>query len=171
MVEVSPDYFHTLRLAIVAGRSFDNSIGPVSGVAIASVTLAERLWGGRGLPAGRVALTAGGRMHQLEIIGIAAEALAPNALVDVIGGGSIYLPRDSAASGPVSLLARSAGAASSVIQPLSQALARLAGRTRLRVRPLAEAVGHKPRDSLLVRGLLAMFSTLALTLAAGGVSR
>ena len=114
-------------------------------------------------------LTVGGRTHQLEIIGIAAEALAPNSLNAVISGGSIYLPRDPTASGPVSLLARSAGVASSVIEPLSQMLSGLAGRTRLRVRPLAETVGYDPRESLLVRGLLAMFSTLALTLAAGGI--
>jgi putative ABC transport system permease protein len=71
VAEVSPDYFRTLQLPIVVGRAFDSNVGPASGVAIASVTLADRLWSGRGLPAGRVTVTAGGRAHQLEIIGIA----------------------------------------------------------------------------------------------------
>jgi len=166
--EVSPDYFLTLQLSIVAGRTFDADVRPESGVAIASVNLAERLWGGRGLPASPVTLTTGGRTRQLEIIGIAAEATAPNRLVGLTGG-SLYLPHDPSSAGPVSILARSTSAASSMVQPLSRALSRAVGQDQLRVRPLAEAIGFDPRDTVLVRGLLAMFSLLALTLAAGGI--
>lgn len=168
VAEISPDYFRTLQLPIVLGRSFANDMGPASGVAIASVTLAERLWGSRGLPAERVTLTVGGRTRQLEIIGIAGEALAPNGLLEA-SSGSLYLPHDPTTGGPGNLLARVSGAASSVLEPLSEAVSERAGTHLVRVRPLADVVGHNPRDTVLVSGLLAMFSTLALILAAGGI--
>jgi putative ABC transport system permease protein len=168
VAEISPDYFRTLQLPIVLGRSFANDMGPASGVAIASVTLAERLWGSRGLPADRVTLTVGARTRQLEIIGIAADALAPNRLLEA-SGGSLYLPSDPTTAGPANLLARASGAADSVVEPLSQAVSDRAGTHPVRVRPLADVVGDNPRDTVLVSGLLAMFSTLALILAAGGV--
>lgn len=167
VAEVSPDYFRTLQLPIVAGRAFDRDIGAVNGAAIASVTLAERLWGGRGLPSGHVTLSAGGRVHQLEIIGVAADALAPNGLE--FNGGALYLPRDPQARGSVSLLARTTGPASSIVEPLSRALSAGASRNPVHARPLRDAVAYNPRDSSLVQGLLALFGTLALGLAAGGI--
>jgi putative ABC transport system permease protein len=166
VAEISPDYFRTLQLPIVLGRSFANDMG--NGVAIASVALAERLWGSRRLPADRVTLTAGGRTRQLEIIGIAAETLAPNRLLEA-SSGSLYLPRDPTTGGPANLLARVSGAASSVLEPLSEAVSERAATHPFRVRPLADVVGYNPRDTVLVSGLLAMFSTLALILAAGGI--
>lgn len=168
VAEISPDYFRTLQLPIVVGRPFANDMGVANGVAIASVTLAERLWGSRGLPADRVTLTAGGRTSQLEIIGIAADALAPNGLLEA-SSGSLYLPRDPTTGGPANLLARVSGAALSVVEPLSEAVSERADTHPVHVRPLADVVGYNPRGTVLVSGLLAMFSTLALILAAGGI--
>lgn len=166
VVEVSGDYFRTLQLPMVTGRGFDADTGADSGVAVASVTLADRLWGGRFLPTVPLTLN-GGIVRKVEIIGVAADALPPNRL----GWNSsiLYVQRDPAGGGPVSLLARAVGPASAVIQPLSRALSAAGDSHRLHVRPLADAVAFKPRDSALVSGVLMLFSTLALGLAAGGI--
>jgi len=164
VTEVSPDYFKALLLPLVAGRPFDEHAGPSSGEAIVNVALAQRLWGGKILPAGSVTLRTGDRAYELKIIGVAAEALAPNAFG---AANSIYLPRDSTTGGPVKLLVRTAGPASSAVESLSRVLAGTAARKSLRFRPLAETTGR--RDTDLVQWLLVMFSALALMLAAGGI--
>ena len=166
VAQVSPDYFRTLQLRLVAGRAFDGD--DRASVAIVSVSLAERLWGARRLPAGRVRLTIDGGTRELDVIGIADEAMAPNRIVG-INGGALYVPYDPVSGGPVNLLARAAGAAASIVGPLSQSLSESGGWNRPRVRPLADAIGFSARDTLLIRGLLGMFSTLALMLAAGGI--
>jgi ABC-type lipoprotein release transport system permease subunit len=131
-----------------------------------NVALAQRLWGGHTLPGGSVTLRTGDRSYELEIIGIAAEALAPNGFG---AANSIYLPRDPAMGGPVTLLVRTATSASAAVEPLSRALKSTAARTSVRFRPFDEIIGHRGRDTDLVEWLLAMFSALAVMLAAGGI--
>jgi predicted permease len=164
VTEVSADYFRTAQLPLVAGRTFDNHTGRSSGEAIVNAALARRLWGGQSLPGGPVTLRTNDRAYELHIIGIAAEALAPN---DFGAANTIYLPRDSATGGPVKLLVRTAGTASSAVEPLARVLTGTAARKTLRFRPLAETIGR--RDTDLVQWLLVMFSALALMLAAGGI--
>jgi ABC-type antimicrobial peptide transport system permease subunit len=62
---------------------------------------------------------------------------------------------------------RTAATASAAVDQISRVLTGTATRKSLRFRPLAETIGR--RDTALVQWLLAMFSVLALMLAAGGI--
>jgi ketosteroid isomerase-like protein len=68
--EISPGFFASLRVPVVAGREFDDRDGPASPpVALVNEALALRLWPGAGNPLGRTILLGG---REVRVVGVVA---------------------------------------------------------------------------------------------------
>lgn len=71
---VSPGYFHTMRIPMIAGREFTNQDHSRSQpVAIVNETFARRYWPGGALPLGRRVQAAGEKSPWLTVIGVARD--------------------------------------------------------------------------------------------------
>lgn len=120
---VTPKYFETLRLPIVAGRDFDDRDGGGAlPVAIVSQAMAERFWPGQDAVGRR--FTAGEEgADSLVVVGVARNAAhrrlgeTPRALV--------YLPFAQSYSSTMTLLVRSAGAPDAIAPALRREISSL----------------------------------------------
>jgi putative ABC transport system permease protein len=162
---VTPDYFATMRIPILIGRSFteqDRDGSP--GVIIINQAMARRFWPGQNPVGRRVDLNVG--VCLCEIIGVAGDAR--DARLETEPRPEIYRPRLQEHSGNV-LLVRTGITASA----LASAIAHRTGPHRAdaglaRLRSMQDVISDSLIGPRLHAGLVSLFAGLALLLAAVG---
>ena len=177
---VSPGYFETLDVPVLAGRPYDSrDVAAAPGVvAIVSRTAAERLWPGRELA--RVvgeSLKLGGpssRWPWFDVVGVVEDARHRGVRYSDEGDPDLYLSffEIPPKSPPVAnLLLRTDGASPEALLPgIREAVRSLApGLAPYDARTLADRVREGRRRERFLAGLMGLFAVLALLLAALGV--
>lgn len=168
MARVTPDYFTTLRIAVVGGRAFDRSDGPgTRGLAVVNEAMARRFWPDRDALGQR--FTANALGTDLEVVGIVADAK-----YESLGESALpffYLPLlalEAAPNGPLTLFVASEGpAAESVARAVLNSSA--PGVAPDNVRKAEELIGQALWAPRTIATLVSGFGALALLLAMIGV--
>jgi len=165
---VTPGFFRTLGIPLVAGRDFDDrdrSDGPA--VAIVSESMARKFWPGVD-PIGRRIKNLGPDDAGGEVIGVVKDVRfrslrrAPDPTVFVPLSQS-YLPR-------MTVVLAGSGDAAVLQRPLTALVSGLdAGLPLFHVRTLAEKTGLASGEARLLALLVAAFAGIALALAAAGL--
>lgn len=167
MHEVSPDYFATLGLPIVAGRAF-TAADASAPVVLVSEPLAKQLFPGED-PVGQHLLV-GNRSR--EIVGVARpfrEGIRPGSQAD----SHIFVPLPETGDEetvPQTLLVRTRESASEVLPAIAAALQSAApDLPYVQVRTLEQLSDVRARSWLLGATVFGLFGTLAVALAAIGI--
>jgi putative ABC transport system permease protein len=168
---VTPDLFRALRIRIVRGRGFtpaDDGAAPP--VAIVNESLVRRFFPG-GDPVGR-RVTFGSpddeNVRWLTIVGVAADARRSG--LDTGPRPELYAPHAQAPAADMTLAVRTAGDPMMLAGPVRAAVAELDPELPLaRVATLDGLVGASVAERRFHMLLLAVFSALALMLAAIGI--
>jgi predicted permease len=168
---ISPNYFGTMGIPLVAGRDFtsrDNSAAPR--VAIVNEKLAERLWAGES-PVGRQIewpSPEGERHGPIEIIGVAKDTKYRSLLAEP--STLIYLPVLQNYNGRETLLVRTAGDPSGVVPALRNVVAGLnVDLPVYGVKTMSEQVADSLWQQRMAAALIGSFGALALLLTAVGL--
>ncbi len=167
---VTPDYFGTLRIPLVAGRAFDRRDRETSpGVAIVNRVLALREFGseaavGRRLRFGRV----GSKSAFLTIVGVVGNLL--HSEIAAQPEAEIYVPFAQAPDATMMLAVRTAGDPREARGPLTQAIAAVdPSQPVYHVKTLRELVDAALLPNATVMSMMATFGALAILLAAVGI--
>lgn len=165
---VSPGYFRTLGISLVAGRDFQDSDRPgAAKVAVVNELLARRFWPGES-PLGK-RLRVGSDPGLYEVVGVAREGKYVSLTEEP--RPFLYLPllQRGAAFGETVLLARSDSGAA-ILDALRAEARRLDPALPLfHVRTLAQSLDGQLADRRQGTLLIAVFGALALLLAAVGL--
>lgn len=164
-----PDYFETMSIALVSGRSFTEQDGrnEASLVAIVNETLARHFWPGQ-TAVGKRIRPQGSTGPWMEVIGVAQDIKHYG--VDVPMRPGLYMPYRQGPQPGMTIVVRARGE-TATLAPAIRALLRQQDPTLL-ISSLA-SMKTVVRDSLSLRriysGLLAVFALVALILATAGV--
>jgi predicted permease len=171
-VAVSPGYFETMRIAMVAGREFqpgdrpprrDESKKPLAGVAIVNEAFARVYFGGAN-PVGRKVIEDDSQAP-MEIVGLATDAVYFS--VREPTHPAVYIPLDAREG--VTLLLRTSDTGADFASALRREVARLASDIQLRdVVTFESFLTQQLIRERLLAALSAFFGALALALAAIG---
>ena len=170
---VTPGYFATLRIPLVAGRDFTSGDrGGAGNVAIVSRELANDLWPNQSA-VGRSFRTSRGTPITLTVIGVAETARHQGVSAETFVAPNLYLPmlHLPPRTPPVmSVLVHAPGMRATVPALLRAALRDVDPLLPpVAIRPLSGAVREQTANSRLLVTLTALFGTMALLLAAVGV--
>ena len=165
LVPVSPGFFRTLALPIVAGRDFSEADSRDSPkVAVINETMRQRLWDS-GNPVGQP-LSLGGGTYQ--VVGIARDTKYRN--LRETPRMVMYLPYAQEHQSSANLLVRTSLPPDRIIEGVRQAVAAVDPRMPLyNVRTLADHVGRSLYVDRLRAELIGYLAMLALLLAAIGI--
>ncbi len=170
---VTPDYFATLGIALVAGRGFtwqDRQGSPL--VAIVNEGAARRIWGTDGAVGHRLRLghTEG---PVVEVVGVAGNARYRDLTTDLSAPSvepDVYFPFGQRTDRDLEIAIRADNAVSPIFTAMQQAVSQLdSGLPLYHVQPLVDAVRQQTSTSRFVSALLTVVSVGALLLAAVGL--
>ncbi len=168
---VSRDYFKTMNIALLQGRSFlDSDTEKSPRVAIINETMAERFWHSAN-PLGRSFKRAGDAQHTFEVIGVVKNSRTEDVYSPYVP--TFYVPIAQSYTSAETLQIRAAGPPQAIASEVLGAIRGIAPTVPvLVVRTMAEAVTNSP-DGLLLFDLGAEMTgalgLLGLTLAMVGV--
>jgi predicted permease len=174
---VTPDYFRTMGVRLVGGRTFTAAdVAGTAGVAVINETAARTYWPGTS-PLGQCVKLGADSMPCTTVVGVVTDARRQRLVEDPVS--QIYRPLDqlpdSAVAETVSFFGytmevRTSGDAAAVAERLRRTLqASDAGIPYLQVRPLASIVGEQTRSWTLGARMFDAFGALALLIAAVGL--
>jgi putative ABC transport system permease protein len=181
---VSPGWFRTFGIPLVAGRDFtDSDRHEAPRVAIVNQTLARQFLGDESALGHIVTLTLPARRVSMEIVGVVADAVYLS-LRETIPP-TVYSPIEQLYVGPsaidmVSLSVRpNAGAPAALSKSVAEAIGRVTPELTLTFQPLGDQVDASLRQERITAELSGFFGVLAAVLAglglygvtAGSVSR
>jgi putative ABC transport system permease protein len=161
----SADYFATLGMTLVAGRTFDNGDRPRSSpVVVVNDALAQRDFGGAAI--GQYLREANGR--RLRIVGIVRSvryrALEPSP------EPTVYFPPLQRVAGQMHLIVQTAGPAAPLIEPLRACLLATDPRTRVGwIRTFDDHLAQALTIDRVLTTVVAVCGLLALALSTAGV--
>jgi predicted permease len=164
---VSPAYFETLRLPLMAGRSFteaDHIEAPA--VAIINQSLARHRWGNENPVGRRISLDRGATW--VTVVGVVADSKSYGLEREV--ADELYRPV-AQTSGAVFLLARTRVEPHNLVRQLRSAVYEFDPETAIdHVRTLEEARREALASPRLTATLLNLFAVLALVITAAGIA-
>jgi predicted permease len=164
---VSPGYFQTMGIALVAGRTFsaaDRAGSPPVGVV--NDTMARRYWPG-GSPLGQK-LVVGGTTASVEVIGIVADVRHWG--LDLPVNPELYLPLAQQPTGGLTFVLSTDLEPSALSASVREQLRAVDPDLPLsRVRTMNEVAAESVASRRVAMLLLAILGVLALTLAASGI--
>ena len=164
---VSPGYFKTMGIALVAGRTFsaaDRAGSPLVGVV--NDTMARRYWPG-GSPLGQK-LVVGGTTASVEVIGIVADVRHWG--LDLPVNPELYLPLAQQPTGGLTFVLSTGLEPSALSASVREQLRAVDPDLPLsRVRTMNEVAAESVASRRVAMLLLAILGVLALTLAASGI--
>lgn len=167
---VTPEYFETLEIPIVAGRGFteaDRDEAP--GVVVVSEAFSEKVWPGE--PAVGQQVTLGG--DTATVVGVAGNVRQRSLTTDLMDPGEdpdVYFAYNQIATGSFDLLLRTDGDPGSLAGAVRSAVAELDPALPLfNIAPLETALQAQTALSRLVSSLLTVFGVMALIVAAVGL--
>ncbi|HYE84733.1 MAG TPA: ABC transporter permease, partial [Vicinamibacterales bacterium] len=164
---VSPAYFKTLGIPILAGREFDErDSARVPHVAIVNETFAKRHFPGED-PIGRFLVTGMGQA-QSQIVGVVADVRGQN--LNTPPDADYFLPALQRPETFTNILVRTNASPASMAGPVREALRGVdPNLPLLEPQPLTDRIAETVADRRLALILLASFAGLALVLASLGV--
>lgn len=170
---VSPGYFATLRVPLLAGRDFGTGdVATSEKVAIVSEALARRLWPGED-PLGRVFIPNGNRDLPVTVVGVAGEVLHgglgadDNLFPDLYVAAAQFPPRNPALA---ALVVRTDGDPRVLVDPLREAISAAApGIAPFSIGTIDEHLGEQNAAGRFLVFLMKAFAGMALLLAAVGI--
>ena len=170
---VTPGYFATLRIPLVAGRDFTSGDrGGAGNVAIVSRELANELWPNQSA-IGRSFRTSRGTPITLTVVGVAESARHQGVSAETFVAPNLYLPmlHMPPRTPPVMSLLVHAPGMRATLPPLLRSALRDVDPLLppVAIRALSEAVREQTANSRLLVTLTALFGAMALLLAAVGV--
>jgi predicted permease len=174
---VTPDYFRTMGVRLVAGRTFTAAdVMGAERVAVISETAARTFWPGAS-PLGQCVKVGADSMPCTTVVGIVTDSRRQQLVEDPTS--QIYRPLDQLPSsftdGTVSFFGyameiRTAGSAGAVLERVRRTLQMSdAGIPHLEVRTLSSIVGDQTRSWMLGARMFDAFGALALLIAAVGL--
>jgi putative ABC transport system permease protein len=165
---VTPDYFHTMAIPLVAGRAFtdaDNQQAPA--VIVVSQTLARRFWPGASALGGRIAIDLYPG-QPAEIVGVVGDVKPDR--VEGEDWPTIYNPYPQAPVSAMTLVVRTAGPPMALAPGLIREVHRLDPEQPVAdVRPMEEVVDQAVANARFNTVLLGVFAGVAFVLAAVGI--
>jgi predicted permease len=171
---VTPGFFATFRIPIVAGRAFtpqDRRGAPQ--VAIINDAAAMRIWGTTNAVGRRIRLGRSSEGPAFEIVGIAATVRYRDLTTDLSAAGAepdVYFPFGQATSSDLELALQTSDGLPVSISSLQHAVSEVDPSLPVYfVRPLVDLVHQQTSTARFVSTLLAVFSGGALILAAIGL--
>jgi putative ABC transport system permease protein len=180
-VEVSADYFETLRLPILRGRAIDErDVSGAAPVGVVSEGLAARLWPGEDPLGGALRVADEGRTETITVVGVSKDAVVLGGLRYVEGRTldrlryALYRPRPRDGARRVAgLVARVQGPPASWYTPIREAVQAVDLRLRVRrvaaLGPTFDLMGGEAERGTPLLALQLGFCALALLLAVVGV--
>jgi putative ABC transport system permease protein len=169
---VSPDYFRTLRIALVAGRLFtDQDRREAARVAIVNDAAARRIWGGANQAVGRIVRLGTGTVP-VQVIGVAGDVRFRDLTTDITVAGAepdVYVPFAQSTDWDLDVAVRSTNGAAVSVGSIQQAVSTIdPGLPVYNVQLLDDAYARQTATLRFASTLLGLFSTGALLLAALG---
>jgi putative ABC transport system permease protein len=170
---VTPDYFKTLSIPILRGRSFTSLDGPGSPlVAIISESGGRRVWRGAD-PVGRRFRMGGPQAPLVEIVGVAADARFRSLTVDLSAAGAepdIFFPFGQRTDTDLGIAVRSTDGTPVPLSTLQSAVSKVDPTIPVyRVQSLGSALSRQTAEARFGAALLGAFSVGALLLAGLGL--
>jgi predicted permease len=165
---VTPGYFATLGIPLIAGRDSDRSTS--ANVAIVSESLARRLWGGQNAIGRQIVMPVDTRTAPtlVEVIGVAADSRYRSVLDEP--PPLLYVPLAQNYDSISRLIVAVDGPAAAFREPLRRALQSISPDLPVRApTTLQEQIDQSLWDRRAAASLLTLFSALALGLACTGV--
>lgn len=163
---VTPEYFRTMGIKLVAGRGLteaDNEQSPR--VVVITEALARRYWPDEN-PLGR--RIGSGPDNWREIVGIAADV--KHFGMDVEARPSMYFPASQVPARGMTLVVRSSGESSTLINPVRGELRSIDPKLALtNVKPMQQIVSESVAQPRFLLLLVSVFASLAIVLAAVGI--
>jgi putative ABC transport system permease protein len=170
---VTPDYFTTLSMPVLRGRSFttqDDAGSPL--VAVVTESGAKRIWGGEDA-VGRRFRMGGPQAPEVHVVGVVADARFRSLVSDLSAAGAepdIFFPFGQRTSADLEIAVRSTDGAAVSLASLQAAVSAMDPALPVyRVQRLRDAVSRQTATAKLGAVLLAVFSVGALLLAAIGL--
>jgi putative ABC transport system permease protein len=167
---VSPGYFRTMRIPLVAGRDFTDQDGPgAPEVAIVGEAAANRFWPGQNAIGQRLVLDGAGHIGAvLQVVGVARDIRYRN--VDFGNTPFVYLPFRQSAMPQTTLIVRGSSVARALGQVIAEQSPNLPPASILRLEDLM-AVGLAPqRIVAFVAGSLGLIGVLLAAIGIYGVT-
>jgi putative ABC transport system permease protein len=166
---ITPDYFKTLGVPILAGRDFtDQDVLGKPWRVVVSKSIADRLWPGENAVGRQLILWKGQSENVAEIIGVAGD-MRDWDLADT-PSLSVYMPYNGGGMTPAHFVVHTTAAPTAIIPLVRSMLAELAPATPVsNVRTLDELVGASVAARRFTMLLLASLAAVALLLALAGV--
>jgi len=170
---VTPDYFATLGIPIVAGRSFtaaDRDSTPR--VVVVSTAMARRFWPGVD-PIGRRVRFGDATGSEATVVGVVGTARFRNLTTDLTAATSepdIFLPFAQLSDPDLSLVVRTSASVPTLISTIQREVSAIdPGLPLFDVEPMSDLVARQTATSRFGSTVLASFSVIALVLASIGV--
>jgi predicted permease len=168
VLAVTPGYFRTLRIRLVAGRDFaEEDTAQAPRVAIINETMAERLWPGENAVGKLFATSQSGRPY-LQVVGVAKDMR-----VEALGeapGLAMFVPLAQEYQAAMTLLVRTATDPMALLPAIRHEVQSQDKSLPLfDVTTLREAVGTTLNQQKLYATLIGSFALVALILAAIGI--
>jgi putative ABC transport system permease protein len=170
---VSPGYFQTLHIPLLAGRSFDHGDGLGSPpVAVISESLARRLWGNTN-PIGQTIDWNGARQH--EVVGVVGDIRGSDGSVRGGGlerqpGAAAYFPVTQMPQNSLTLLVRTSREPSTIVPTIARAVHDIdRAQPVSHVRTLRDWLDESAAQPRLTTALSGGFALVALLLVTVGI--
>jgi putative ABC transport system permease protein len=166
---VSPGYFKTMAIPLIAGRDFDQSDGQEApGVIIVDQAIAQRYWPGQDPLGKRMKLGQHDSDHPwLEVVGVVGNVKLRG--VQNEARSQIYRPRAQSDGLRYHFVVKAESNPSALVEPIRQAVLELDPNQPLSAHsPMQEYVDATTAEVRLIASLLTLFATVALLLAAVG---
>jgi predicted permease len=168
---VSPQFFDTLRIPLVSGRTFlDSELNPTSSAVIVSERVAARFWPNQDPIGKRVKFgTMNSDAPWLSIVGVVREIRYRNVRGDLSSDPDIYLPFADRNS-QIAFAIRTNVAVESLIAPVRAAIRSADPSIAIYdVAPMAERVRRQSSQSRFISWVMGVFAGVALWLCALGI--
>ena len=164
---VSPDYFKTMRIPLLSGRTFTDQDSPEAArVMIVSQATAKKFWG-EANPLGRTLTRSADPRTPFTIVGVVGD-LHNTALNQE--SPTLYYPMASRVSPLVDVVVRSSGSPEALLPTIRQRVHELDGELALaNVRTMDQWLSNSAAQPRLNSTLLGVFATIALVIAAIGI--
>jgi len=166
---ITPDYFKTLGVPIIAGRDFtDQDVLAKPWRVIISHQVAERLWPGENAVGRNLIIWKGQGQSVAEVIGVTGD-MRDFDLADT-PSLSVYMPYNGGGMNPSHFVVHTAAAPTAIIPTVRSILRELSPTSPIsNIRTLDELVGESVAARRFTMLLLAALASVALLLALGGV--
>ena len=167
--QVNQDYFETLGLRLISGRTFESTdIAGSTEVVVINDTMARRFWPNESPIGKRFARTF--NRAPVEVIGVVSDISFPANLAEPYTRLQAFRPLTQIAGAFLNVTVRTTGAPDNLAQPMRRALAEVDPTLALhRLRSARSLVEEGLSNVSLLATLLGAFAALGLALAAVGI--